>query len=128
MFCNPTTHMAAGASYETGVDGIIDGIRDARTDFGIECMLIAAINRMGTPELAVTMVQTLAEHPREEVVGIGMDYAEADFRPRSSGRPTGWLASAGCGAQRTRARTRRPGTSRRAWTSWGASASTTATT
>ena len=128
MFWNPTTHMACGVPYETAVDGIIDGIRDARTDFGIQCFLIAAINRMGTPELGLEMVQTLLAHPREEVVGIGMDYAEAEHPPRSSGRPTGSLASAGYGARRTRARTRRPGTSRRAWTSWGASASTTATT
>ena len=81
MFFNPTTHMAAGASYETCVDGLIDGIRDARTDHGIECKLIAAVNRMETPELAVSMVETLAEHPRDDVIGIGMDYAEAEFPP-----------------------------------------------
>ena len=44
MFWNPTTHMACGVPYATAVDGIIDGIRDARTDFGIQCVLIAAIN------------------------------------------------------------------------------------
>jgi adenosine deaminase len=60
------------------VDGIIAGIRDARTDFGISCVLIAAINRMETPELGLEMVRTVIEHPREEVVGIGMDYAEAE--------------------------------------------------
>jgi adenosine deaminase len=81
MFFNPTTHMAAGASYETCVDGLIDGIRDARADHGTECRLIAAVNRMESPELAVSMVETLAEHPRDEVIGIGMDYAEADFPP-----------------------------------------------
>jgi adenosine deaminase len=30
------------------------------------------------------MVQTMLEHPREEVVGIGMDYAEADNPPEKS--------------------------------------------
>src|SRR4029453_13329006 len=59
MFWNPTTHMACGVPYETAVDGIIEGIRDARTDFGIHCFLIAAINRMGTPELGLEMVQTV---------------------------------------------------------------------
>src|SRR5690606_15918447 len=53
MFFNPTTHMAAGASYETCVDGLVDGIEAARVDHGIECRLIAAINRMQEPELAV---------------------------------------------------------------------------
>src|SRR4030095_16123351 len=59
MFWNPTTHMACGVLYATAVDGIIDGIRDARTDFGIQCVLIAAINRMETRELALEMVQTV---------------------------------------------------------------------
>ena len=81
MSFNPTTHMAAGASYETCVDGLIDGINAARTDHGIECRLIAAVNRMETPELAVSMVETMLEHPRDEVIGIGMDYAEAEFPP-----------------------------------------------
>ena len=81
MFWNPTTYMACGVPYETAVDGIIEGIRDARTDFGIQCVLIAAINRMGTPELGFEMVQTVLEHPREEVVGIGMDHAEAEHPP-----------------------------------------------
>jgi hypothetical protein len=72
MFWNPTNHMACGVPYATAVDGIIDGIRDARTDFGIQCVLIAAINRMGAPELGLEMVQTMLAHPREEVVGVGM--------------------------------------------------------
>lgn len=81
MFFNPTTHMAAGVPYETAVDGLIDGIRDAESDHGIVCRLIAAVNRMETPELAMTMVDTLVEHPRAEVIGIGMDYAEGEFPP-----------------------------------------------
>ncbi len=81
MSFNPTTHMAAGASYETCVDGLIDGIRDARTDHGIECRLLAAVNRMESPELAVSMVDTVLEHPRDEVIGIAMDYAEGEFPP-----------------------------------------------
>ena len=81
MFFNPTAHMAAGVDYETCVDGLIDGINAARTDHGIECRLIAAINRMETPELGVSMVETLLDHPRSEVIGIGMDYAEAEYPP-----------------------------------------------
>jgi|TARA_B100000315_G_C14585697_1_gene592876 adenosine deaminase len=78
---NPTTHMAAGVNYETCVDGLIDGINAARADHGIECRLIAAINRMESPELGVEMVETILEHRRDEVIGIGMDYAEAEFPP-----------------------------------------------
>ncbi|MDP6077714.1 MAG: adenosine deaminase, partial [Acidimicrobiales bacterium] len=78
---NPTTHMAAGVNYKTCVDGLIDGINAARADHGIECRLIAAINRMESPELGVEMVETILEHRRDEVIGIGMDYAEAEFPP-----------------------------------------------
>lgn len=81
MFFNPTTHMAAGVDYRTCVDGLIDGIDEARADHGIECRLIAAINRMETPELAMTLVDAIVEHRRDEVIGIGMDYAEAEFPP-----------------------------------------------
>ena len=95
MFFNPTTHMAAGASYPTCVDGLIDGIDAARTDHGIECRLIAAVNRMETPELAVTMVETLLEHPRKEVIGIGMDYAEAEYPPERFWKAYRMAAGAG---------------------------------
>ncbi|MGD9795365.1 MAG: adenosine deaminase [Acidimicrobiia bacterium] len=81
MSFNPTTHMAAGASYETCVDGLIAGIRDAKVDHGIDCKLIAAVNRMETPDLAVSMMETVLANPRDEVIGIGMDYAEAEFPP-----------------------------------------------
>ena len=126
MFWNPTIHMACGVPYETAVDGIIDGIRDARTDL-IQCFLIADINRMGTPELGLEMVQTVLAHPREEVVGIGMDYAEAENPPRSSGRP-GRLAGERATAHGARER-RRAGPQRRDVPGLlGASASTTGTT
>lgn len=76
MSFNPTTHMAAGVDYGTCVDGLIDGINAARTDYGIECRLVAAVNRMESPELAVEMVETMLANPRDEVIGIGLDYAE----------------------------------------------------
>jgi adenosine deaminase len=49
MFWNPTTHMACGVPYQTAVDGIIASIRDARTDFGIQCFLIAPSTAWGRP-------------------------------------------------------------------------------
>ena len=81
MFYNPTTHVANGVDYATCVDGIIDGINAARTDHGVECRLIADINRMEDAELAVEMVEVMTEHPRDEVIGIGMDYAEPNNPP-----------------------------------------------
>lgn len=92
---NPTTHMAAGVDYETCVDGLIDGINAARSDHGIECRLVAAINRMESPELGVEMVETILEHRRDEVIGIGMDYAEAEFPPERFWKAYRMAAAAG---------------------------------
>ena len=95
MFFNPTTHVAAGASYATALDGLIDGIRDAQHDFGIECRLIAAVNRMDTPELAVSMVDMIIADRRDDVIGIGMDYAEAEFPPERFWKAYRMAAGAG---------------------------------
>ena len=95
MSFNPTTHMAAGVDYESCVDGLIDGINAARADHGIECRLIAAINRMESPELGVAMVETVLEHRRDEVIGIGMDYAEAEFPPERFWKAYRMAAAAG---------------------------------
>lgn len=81
MFWSPMDHLVHGVSYETAVDGIIDGIHNAEKDFGITCSLIADINRMKSPEEGYEMVETVLAYPREELIGIGLDYAEADDPP-----------------------------------------------
>lgn len=81
MFWSPMDHFQVGVEYGTAIDGIIDGIRDAKTDFGIECRMIADINRMQEPEAGLAMVEKVVENPRDELIGIGLDYAEADFPP-----------------------------------------------
>ena len=85
MSFNPTTHMAAGPTYATCVDGLIDGINAARKDFGIECRLIAAVNRMETPELAVSMVETMLANPRDEVIDELWGVTRLDHAPRHDG-------------------------------------------
>jgi adenosine deaminase len=69
-------HLDAGVPYPIAVDGIIAGVRDAATDFGISCSLIADIDRMQTAEDGVALVELLLAHRRDELVGIGLDYAE----------------------------------------------------
>jgi len=81
MFWSPMDHLAFGVPYETAIDGIIEGIHDAVKDFGITCWMIADINRMQPPEAGAEMVETVLAHPREELVGIGLDYAEANDPP-----------------------------------------------
>ncbi|MDA4847168.1 adenosine deaminase [Hoeflea poritis] len=82
IFWNPTDHATiAGVSYETAVDGLIDGMAAAETDFGIVGRLIPSIDREGTPEAAFEMVEWVAEHPRDAVIGLGMDYLETGHPP-----------------------------------------------
>jgi adenosine deaminase len=73
MFFNPTTHYQDGVTYETVVDGLIDGIKAAEQDLGVRCRLITAIHRGHGTDVAVDLVRTVLDTPRDEVIGIGQD-------------------------------------------------------
>lgn len=77
----PMGHLQMGVPYTTAIDGIIDGIHSAEKDFGITCWVIVSINRMKPPEEACEMVELVLAHPREEVIGLGIGYAEANNPP-----------------------------------------------
>lgn len=81
MFFNPTVHTSRGVSYTTVIDGLIDGIRAAEVDFGVTCRLIADVYRQDPAAQAREMVEQVLEHRRDEVVGLGMDGAEAPDPP-----------------------------------------------
>jgi adenosine deaminase len=79
---NPTgTVRASGIVYARAQDAIVQAIRDAERQFAIRGRLIAAIDREASPEAAVEMVEWVAAHRCEEVVGIGIDYREVDRPP-----------------------------------------------
>jgi adenosine deaminase len=81
MFFNPTLHTRRGVPYKTVVDGLVDGIRAAESDFGVTCRLIADVYRQDAPEVANDMVRDVLEHRRDELIGLGMDGAEAPDPP-----------------------------------------------
>ena len=81
MFFNPTLHTGRGVPYRIVVDGLVDGIRQAQTDFGVECRLIADVYRQDSSETAREMVEQVLEHRRDELIGLGMDGAEAPDPP-----------------------------------------------
>jgi adenosine deaminase len=81
MFFNPTLHTKRGIPYARVVDGLVDGIRAAETDFGVPCRLIADVYRQDTPEEAREMVEQVLEHRHDELIGLGMDGAEAPDPP-----------------------------------------------
>lgn len=77
MFFTPTLHTSRGVGYQTIVDGLCDGIQEAERKLGVRCRLIADIQRQDPPALAVEMVRHVLEHRRDEVIGLGLDGAEA---------------------------------------------------
>jgi adenosine deaminase len=81
MFFNPTLHTNRGVPYKTVVDGLVDGVKAAETDFGVTCRLIADVYRQDPPEVAREMVEQVLEHRRDELIGLGMDGAEAPDPP-----------------------------------------------
>jgi adenosine deaminase len=81
MFFNPTLHTRRGIAMATVIDGLIDGIRDAESDFGVRCRLIADVYRQDDPAVARQMVEDVVACGRPEVIGLGMDGAEAPDPP-----------------------------------------------
>jgi len=81
MFFNPTLHTRRGVPMDTVIDGLIDGIRDAETDFGVRCRLIADVYRQDDPAVARQMVEDVLACRRPELIGLGMDGAEAPDPP-----------------------------------------------
>src|SRR5689334_1017405 len=81
MFFNPTLHTIRGVSMATVVDGLIDGARAAESDFGVRCMLIADVYRQDPLPMAVQMTEEVVALGRDEVIGLGMDAAEAPDPP-----------------------------------------------
>lgn len=81
LFFNPTEFIDKGVKYTTVVDGLIDGVRAARRDFSISCLLIPSIDRERSAEVAQAMVAEVLRHRRDEIAGIGMDFAEGKGPP-----------------------------------------------
>jgi len=82
IFWNPTgTARDSGISYVQGADAILAAFDDSKHDLGISALLIPSIDREADPEDAVEMVEWMAAHRRERIVGLGIDYRETDHPP-----------------------------------------------
>ncbi|MES2533161.1 MAG: adenosine deaminase, partial [Pseudomonadota bacterium] len=82
FFWNPTgTAYQSKMAYPVALDAIVRAIHDAQADHGITGRLIPSIDREASPAAALEMVGWVAAAPREEVVGIGIDYSEIDHPP-----------------------------------------------
>jgi len=70
-----------GVPYPTILEGVVAGMRDARADTGIDARLVVGLCRERSAAEAVELVEQVVEHRIDEVVGIGLDYAEVKGPP-----------------------------------------------
>lgn len=70
-----------GVPYSRLLDGVIAGARDAETDAGIGFGLVIGINRERSGTEARRLVEQVIADRRDEVLGIGLDYAEVNGPP-----------------------------------------------
>jgi adenosine deaminase len=81
MFFNPTLHTTRDVPMATIIDGLIDGCHAAEADFGVQCRLIADVYRQDPPAMALQMTEEVIANRRPELIGLGMDAAEAPDPP-----------------------------------------------
>jgi adenosine deaminase len=81
MFFNPTLHTRYGISYPDIIDGLVQGIHDAESDFGVVCRLIPSIYRQDELDVAEQMLDEMLAHRPDEVIGLGMDGDEMQDLP-----------------------------------------------
>jgi adenosine deaminase len=93
MAFNPTNHPEL--TYAEILAGMLDGVRSAQADTGVECRLIAAINREQSPGIAVDLVRDVIAHRCDEVIGIGLDHNELAGPPAAFTEAYALAAQAG---------------------------------
>src|SRR5258708_35740260 len=81
MFFNPTLHTRRGVAMATVIGGLVDGMHAAERDLGVRCRLIADVYRQDPPDMARQMVEEVLENRVDELIGLGMDGAEAPDPP-----------------------------------------------
>ncbi len=81
LMTSPDHAAAVGMSYADHVAGTVQGIEDARADFGIEGFIIVTCVRHFGAEQALKMVRDVVANPHPLVVGFGMGGDEAGFPP-----------------------------------------------
>ena len=76
MFFSPTFVMRHGVTFATAWTGIAAGVRDARTDHGIECRMILDVDKPSGPAAADELIDLALGCDRDVLVGIGGDAGE----------------------------------------------------
>lgn len=79
MMISPDHAALCGVSYEDHLAGAIEGIEDAKTEFGIEGRLIITGVRHFGPDKVLEVALKARAHPHPYVVGFGLGGDEAGF-------------------------------------------------
>jgi adenosine deaminase len=79
IFVSPPGH--AHSDYATLLEGVRAGMRDAKVDTGIDSRIIVAINRERSAQEGLELVEEVISRRVDEVIGIGLDYAEVHGPP-----------------------------------------------
>ena len=74
-------HARAVSRWRRSSTGSIDGCAAAEHDFGVRCRLIADVYRQDSPAMALQMTEEVIANRRDELIGLGMDAAEAPDPP-----------------------------------------------
>lgn len=82
LMSSPDHAAAAGLSYQGHLDGIVQGIEDARAETGIESRIIVTCVRHLGAERGVEVAKLTAKHQHPLVTGFGMGGDEAGFPPQ----------------------------------------------
>lgn len=80
MFFDPQAHTNRGLRFETVLEGIDDGLRQAQTRFGTTSHLIMCFLRDLSAQAAMNTLETALPY-RERIVAVGLDSAERGNPP-----------------------------------------------
>jgi len=94
---SPDHAAAAGIGYREMIDGVAQGIDDARAQAGIESRMIATAVRNFGVERAEAVARTVAAEPHPYVTGFGLAGDEAGFPPEPFARAYDIARDAGLG-------------------------------
>lgn len=70
-----------GVPYRRILEGVLAGARDAEVDTGVRAAFLVGLCRERSGAAAVELVEQVVEHRAEDVLGIGLDYAEVNGPP-----------------------------------------------
>lgn len=96
MFFSPVFLLRKGVPFTVIWDGLVAGVGDAATDFGVDCRMIMDVDKPSGPAAAIELLELAERCDRAVLVGIGGDAGERGFdlaafaQPFALARTRGW--------------------------------------